>query len=272
MYFCPPHKITLTNTIKYKGADVVYSQIGSGQTVVLLHGFLEDKTMWNEFATELGHEFSVIAPDLLGQGKTGNIGYLHSMEDMAEAVSMILTKEGVTEFKVVGHSMGGYVALALAERCPEKITGLVLFHSSSLADSMERKKDRERVIGLVQRSKRVYTKTVIPSLFADEWRIKLKNEIQKLIDTANSYSDQGIIANIRGMMDRKDRSHVLKNGEFPKMILHGNLDSVISTTDIQKQAELNSNIKLHQIDDIGHMGHLEAPDETLGILKKFCRN
>lgn len=250
---------------------MVYSQTGSGQTLVLLHGFLEDKSMWNDFVAELSTEFRVITPDLLGQGETGNLGYVHSMEDMAASVCAILDKEEIKRFTVVGHSMGGYVALALAEIRPESLSGLVLFHSTCYADSEERKKDRERVIGLVQRAKSVYTKTVIPSLFSDEWRVKLKIEIQRLIDVANSYSDQGITANIRGMMDRKDRSQILKEGGFPKLIVHGALDSVISTSDIEKQAALNDNIKLQKIEDIGHMGHLEARDKTLAILKEFCQ-
>jgi pimeloyl-ACP methyl ester carboxylesterase len=250
---------------------VVYSQTGSGQALVLLHGFLEDKSMWDDFVSDLSTEFRVITPDLLGQGETGNLGYIHSMEDMATSVSSILDKEEIKRFTVVGHSMGGYVALALAEMRPKSLAGLVLFHSTAYADSDERKKDRERVIGLVQRAKGVYTKTVIPSLFSDEWRVKLKNEIQQLIDRANSYSDQGITANIRGMMDRKDRSFIMKDGEFPKLIVHGELDSVIATYDIEKQAALNENIELQKSADIGHMGHLEARDKTLAILKVFCK-
>jgi pimeloyl-ACP methyl ester carboxylesterase len=261
----------LFNTIKYKDANVVYSQSGGGQTLVLLHGFLEDKSMWADCADELRSDFCVIAPDLLGLGETGNVGYVHSMEEMADAVYAVLEEEEVGNCTVVGHSMGGYVALALAEKYPEKVSALVLFHSTAYADSEERKKDRERVISLVQRSKSVYIKTVIPSLFADEWRKNSKTEIQDLIETANGYSNQGIIANIRGMMDRKSRAHVMADGNFAKLIIHGALDPIISTSDMETLADLNSNISLCVIKGVAHMGHFEAKDEVLSILKNFCK-
>ena len=272
MYFCRPHKSNLPNTIKYKGANVVYSQTGSGQTLVFLHGFLEDKSMWNDFAVELSSEFNVITPDLLGQGESDSLGYVHQMEEMATSVLAILKQENIKECTVIGHSMGGYVALALAEMKPEIVSGLVLFHSTAKADSVDRLNDRERVISLVKRGKSVYIKAVVPSLFAAEARVKLKAEIQGLIDTATKYTNQGIIANIRGMMDRKDRSFVLKNGNFPKLIIHGELDSVISTSEIEEQSKLNRNITLKKFSTVGHMGHLEAKNECLAELKSFCKN
>ena len=251
---------------------MVYSQTGSGQTLVLLHGFLEDRSMWTEFVSELQHDFNIITPDLLGQGETGNIGYVHSMEEMANAVSEVLNAENINKYTVVGHSMGGYVALALAELNPEKVSGLVLLHSTANADSDERKKDRERVIDLVKRNKAVYIKTVIPSLFADGWRIKLKSGIQALIETAYSYSDQGIIANIRGMMDRKSRSNVLASDEFPSLIIHGELDPIIPTSDIKALANSNENVSLVILAGVGHMGHLEATDKCLKAITSFCKN
>lgn len=251
---------------------MVYSQRSVGETVLLLHGFLEERGMWNNYADELSKNYNVIAVDLLGQGETGSIGYVHSMEDHAAAVAAVLDTETVESFTVVGHSMGGYVALALAELLPAKIQKLVLFHSTAYPDSEERKKDRERVIDLVKRNKGVYVRTVIPSLFAEHSRTELKDEIQDIIDIANGFTEQGIVANIRGMMERKDRSAILKSISFPKLILHGELDSVIPTESVEKLAALNSNISLQVVSNIGHMGHLEAPEKCLRILSDFIAN
>ena len=148
----------------------------------------------------------------------------------------------------------------------------MLFHSTAFPDSEDRKKDRERVISLVQKSKRVYINAVIPSLFAEELRDDLKLEIEHLINIANGFSDQGIIANIRGMMERADRNSVLKNGSFRKMIVQGELDSVISIDDAKKMAELDSNILLEIVRNISHMGHLEAPEKCFELISKFCKN
>jgi pimeloyl-ACP methyl ester carboxylesterase len=262
----------LRKTIEYKGVDVVYSHIGSGQPVVLLHGFLEERSMWVNYAEQLSLEFEVIYIDLLGQGESGSTGYIHSMEEQAAAVAAVLLTENMERCNVIGHSMGGYVALALAEKQPDLVGGVTLFHSTAFPDAEERKKNRERVISLVQRGKRIYINAVIPSLFAENLRDDLKPEIDRLMEIANGFSDQGIIANIRGMMERKDRIEGLKNGVFKKMIVHGELDTVISIDDAKNMAALNRNIQLEVVENISHMGHLEAPEKCFELIYNFCKN
>lgn len=248
---------------------MVYSQRGVGETVLLLHGFLEERGMWNSYVDELSRTHRVIAVDLLGHGETGNFGYVHCMEDQAAAVIAVLNAEKVTQFTVIGHSMGGYVALAIADLMPDRLQKLILFHSTAYPDSEERKKDRERVIELVKRNKTVYVRTVIPTLFAEHLRAQLTTEIQSIIDVATGFSEQGIVANIRGMMERKDRSFILKDTVFPKLILHGELDAVIPTESVERLAGLSSTISLHIVGNIGHMGHLEAPEECLKAITDF---
>ena len=256
-------------SVVYKGVDVVYSHVGGGETLVLLHGFLEERGMWDGYAEALAKHYTVICVDLLGQGETGCLGYVHTMHDHTEAVGAVLNAEGVNDFKVVGHSMGGYVALELAHMYPERINALVLFHSTAYEDSQTRKLDRERVIELVKRNKSIYVKTVIPSLFADGNRDNLNENINELAEIAQSFTDQGIIANIRGMMERHPRLDVLRSSLFEKLLLHGELDSVIPTSDMEKLAVLNENIDLEIVNGIGHMGHLEAPEKCLGIILEF---
>lgn len=252
--------------------DVVYSHSGGGQTIVLLHGFLEDRTMWNNYAAKWSIDHRVIAIDLLGQGETGNLGYTHSMEEHASAVLAVLDAEKIDRCSLMGHSMGGYVALAVAEKRPKLLSHLVLFHSTAFADSEAKRNDRERVIELAKRNKQVYIKAVIPSLFGNLSRIGLVEEIEKLVEIAIGFTTQGIIANLQGMKDRTDRSQVLKNGAFKKLILHGELDSVISTSDMLKLEALSSDISLEMVPDIGHMGHLESPEECFALIDQMISN
>lgn len=226
--------------------------------------------MWHAYAEKLASDHRVLCIDLLGHGATGCLGYVHSMEHQADAVLAVLAQEKIDHCTIVGHSMGGYVALALAERAPERIAKLMLFHSTSYPDSDEKKKDRERVIGLVQRNKEVYVKAAIPSLFAEHNRDRLSGAIDSLVATASSFSQQGIIANLRGMMGRTDRSSILQNGTFSKCIIHGELDPVISTDHILNQAALDPNIRFEMIPNIGHMGHLEAPEASFNLINDFC--
>lgn len=269
MYFWPAGKGNLSKSVKYKGAKVVYSQLGGGETVLLLHGFLEERGMWNDYANELSKTFNVVCIDLLGQGESDCLGYVHSMTDQAEAICTVLEAEGLNSFFIVGHSMGGYVALELARLYPKQIKGLVLFHSTAYPDSEERKLDRERVIELAQRNKEVYVKAVIPTLFAEHTRTSLKDEIAAISNVACGFTLQGIVANIRGMMERESRLDVLRDADFLKLIVHGSEDAVIPTPDIEEQAKLNNNIKLEVVEGIGHMGQLEAPERCLQPIKNF---
>src|ERR1044071_7202110 len=121
----PPTQVT-----KVLGAKVRYADTGKGRVVVLLHGFLESLEVWfgNGFAQELAQHFRVIAIDLPGHGKSDCVGYVHRMERMADVVKGVMDELGLRRYAMVGHSMGGYVALAFAERYKENLCGLCLFH------------------------------------------------------------------------------------------------------------------------------------------------
>ena len=119
---------------------------------MFLHGFLENSTMWNEHILELSKKHRVICVDLLGHGDTDCLGYVHTMEDMADAVHHVLHELKLRKVVLVGHSMGGYVALAFAELYPDMMKGLVLVNSTSRADSDERKQNRDRAILAVKKS------------------------------------------------------------------------------------------------------------------------
>jgi len=250
---------------------VVYSHSGSGQTLLLLHGFLEDRSMWDDLIKRLTG-YSIVAVDLLGQGETGNVGYVHSMEAHAEAVAKVLEAENVSHCTVIGHSMGGYVALALAELEPQLINGLVLLHSTASADSEDKQIDRERVIALVKRNMRVYVQAVIPTLFAESNRDKHKQDILNLVNVASGFTQQGIIANIRGMMERKDQSAILKAGSFQKLLIHGVQDPVLNTEEIIAFGQLDASVEVVCIENAGHMGHLETPEFVFSAVSNFCQN
>lgn len=270
MYFWPNCEGRVIKTLEYKGITGGYSQVGMGNTVLLLHGFLEESSMWETFLPLLEKKCRIIAPDLLGHGQTECLGYVHKMEAQAAWVEHVLNKEEAGTCTVIGHSMGGYVALALAEAFPERVSGLALFHSTALADSPEKKKDRERVIQLVQRNKDVYVRAAIPSLFAQQNMARCSELMEQAIRTATSFPTQGIIANLRGMMQRKDHSELLRKGRFRKLVIHGAEDPVIPQKSIEEQLEGAEQTHLEVISDIGHMGHLEAPEKCFPLLSRFC--
>ena len=117
--------------LKHKGITINYSSAGTGTAIVLLHGFLENKTMWNDFLPTLSEGHQVVTVDLLGHGETGCLGPVHSMEDMAESVHAVLKELKLKKSILIGHSMGGYVALAFAEKYPDELAGLCLMNMVS---------------------------------------------------------------------------------------------------------------------------------------------
>ena len=116
--------------IDYKNIKIHYTVSGAGKTIVLLHGFLETSSMWKDLEPEFARTHQVVCIDLLGHGQTDSLGYVHAMEDMADAVFAVLRHLKIKNAKVIGHSMGGYVALALAEQQPQLFEGLCLMNST----------------------------------------------------------------------------------------------------------------------------------------------
>ena len=130
--------------IVYKNSRIAFSDVGKGNAIVLLHGFLENSTMWSNISAELSTKNRVICIDLLGHGNSECIGYVHTMNDMALAVKEVLKLLRLRKYIIIGHSMGGYVSLAFAEKYPKHIKGLCLLNSTAQADTEERKELRSR--------------------------------------------------------------------------------------------------------------------------------
>lgn len=256
--------------ITYKNISINFSDEGKGTAIILLHGFLENSTMWHYLQPELAKHYRVICIDLLGHGKTECLSYVHNMEDMADAVHEVLKHLHLRKVILAGHSMGGYVALAFAELYPEMIKGLALLNSTSYADSEERKANRDRAILAVKKNRKAAIGMSITNLFSEENRTKLNEEIEWARLEAYKTSLQGIIAAQEGMKLRKDREIILHTTSYPKLLILGKKDPVLDFNEHVKQVE-NSDIILEIFKD-GHMSHLENKTELAETLLKFLKS
>jgi len=258
------------NQIDYKNTKISYSDTGKGNAMVLLHGFLENQTMWQDLVPELSQKYRVITIDLLGHGESGCVGYLHSMEDNAEAVHSVLSKLRIRKAIFIGHSMGGYVALAVAELYPTGVKGLVLMNSTSKADSEERKANRDRAIKAVKNDYIGFVRLSIANLFNPDNRERLVNEIEKVRTEALKTPLQGIVASLEGMKIRKDRETLLRSAAYPSLLILGKKDPVLNYEDGLKQIE-NTTTKLITFPD-GHMSHIENRAALLKVLMDFFKS
>ncbi len=241
--------------IQYKNITIDYTATGKGTAVVLLHGFLENQTMWQYLAPVLATKYRVITIDLLGHGNTDCLGYVHTMEDQADMVHHVLHELKIRKSVLIGHSMGGYVALAFAELYPDNVKGLVLLNSTSRADSDERKLNRDRAIAAVKQNYTAFVRMSIANLFSEDNREKLAETIENVKLEALKTPLQGIVAALEGMKIRNDREVLLHFGPYPIALILGKKDGVLPYDDNVTQVE-NTRVQLITFPD-GHMSHLE---------------
>ena len=254
-------------TLKFKGININYSSVGKGTAIILLHGFLENKTMWEPFIPTLSKNHQIVSLDLLGHGASGCMGTVHSMENMADAVKAVLIALKIKNCIVIGHSMGGYVALAYAEKNPDEVKGLCLMNSTTQGDSKEKKTNRDRAILAVQKSKNSFVRISITNLFRPKNRTIFSKELKEVKTEALKISTEGIVAALAGMKIRKDRTKLFQKLKCSKVMIIGRRDPVLdydSLIDLTK----NTNIKIVEFPD-GHMSHIENKEDFLTAIMHF---
>jgi pimeloyl-ACP methyl ester carboxylesterase len=256
-------------TITYKNTKISFTDDGKGTAVVLLHGFLENKTMWDKYVLALSKYHRIITIDLLGHGETECLGYVHTMEDQADMIFAVLISLRIRKIVLVGHSMGGYVALAFAELYPDYVKGLFLLNSSSRADSDERKINRDRAIKAVKQNHTNFVQISITNLFSEDNREILAKEIEKIKLQALKTPLQGIIASLEGMKIRKDREVLLHFAPYPIQLVLGKKDGVLIYDDTIDQIE-GTKVELTTFPD-GHMLHIENEKELKIVLLEFLK-
>jgi pimeloyl-ACP methyl ester carboxylesterase len=261
----------MLKTATFKKGKVTFSDTGKGRVVVLLHGFLGSYEIWEQTISNLSKSYRVIAIDLPGHGGTDNFGYVHSMELLAKCVKAVLDHCRVKRYVLIGHSMGGYVALAFADLFPDNISGICLYHSSAYADSEDKKRDRSRSVKVVKANHKIYTSEVIRNLFATKNLKYLKKELAFASRIAGKMNKRGIIASLEGMKDRTDRRIILALVEYPIMMVIGEHDNVLPAAQLLEQAEKIHNKQILYLEHDGHMGFLESPKVSYKALRRFLR-
>lgn len=255
-------------TLAFKNIQVSYTDSGKGKAVVFLHGFLEDKSIWKDFSNQLSDKYRVVTIDLLGHGKTECLSYIHTMEEMAEAVYFVLRKLKIRKFFLVGHSLGGYVSLAMAEEFPDNVKGLCMFHSTARGDSKEKQKDRDRAIKVVKQNKNLFINEAIPNLFYTKNK-PYHDEINQIKEIAFNTSTQAIVAALEGMKNRMDREIILNFAPYSVLYIIGKEDNILPYESLIEQAELPDKGSYLLLENVGHVGFVEAKDKTLKALQTF---
>jgi len=259
----------LTKELLYQDKKIIYYTYGKGKPVVLIHGFGEYSRVWHNQVEYLKNKFFLIIPDLPGSGQSDLVEDM-SMEGMAEIIQPIMHKESIESCIIIGHSMGGYVTLALAEKYPQLFTGLGLFHSSAFPDTEEKRLVRQKGIEFINKHEAFeFLKTSTPNLFSQQFKDKNPFFVGEYIDTLNNFSSLALVKYYESMMQRPERINVLKSINVAVLMVMGKYDNAVPLNDGLKQCHLPERSYIHILRQSGHMGMLEESATANRILEFF---
>lgn len=261
----------MLRSFTYRSSTIAYSITGKGKVIVLLHGFGEDSHVWDEQVAFLQQHYTVITPDLPGSGLSSMLMEENiSIEDYAGCVKTILEDAQVSSCTMLGHSMGGYITLAFAEKYGALLNGFGFVHSTAFADSEEKKKIREKGIAFMdEHGAYAFLKTSIPGLFGKHFKETHPEKIELLIEAARQFSKAALQQYYRAMMQRPDRTAVLKNTLLPVLFISGTEDIAAPLTDVLQQVHLPARSFIHILNGTGHMGMWEEAGQVNGFIKDF---
>jgi pimeloyl-ACP methyl ester carboxylesterase len=229
--------------------------------LVLIHGHGVDASIWSGIYAELVSEATVLKPDF--SRLTNHI----TIEGYAEELLATIQAARLEKVILVGHSMGGYIALAFAEQHPDMIQALVLYHSTALADDENRKQTRRQAIEEMQtKGAEPFIQKQMPKMVAPTY---LPEKTQDLINRYQQLPAEAMIAGMAAMAGRPDRTQVLRQAKFPVLVVLGRDDQVIPYEKAVQLADLSNQVSIATIEQAGHLSMVEQPQQSIQVLKTF---
>jgi pimeloyl-ACP methyl ester carboxylesterase len=246
-----------------------YTEEGKGFPIVLIHGFCETSQIWSELAPALAARYRVIAIDLPGFGRSSTLNHPFTLTAVAHRVTGFLKENlKLTTCIAFGHSLGGYVVLAMADQQPAMLEAFGLIHSTAVADSEERRISRGKVIEFVaQHGVLPFVQSFIPPLFFNPRH----PAVSTVVELAAQTSAQTVMGYTEAMRNRPDRTRVLKEFKKPILLLAGKNDTIIPVQSLEEQAKLAPDASLVVLHEAAHMGMLENVSETANAIRTFLQ-
>lgn len=245
---------------------------GEGKPLVLVHGFCESNQIWLNILPALTSRYKVIAVDLGGFGESADLlPHPTTTDTLASQIKELLWHLGIDQAVWVGHSLGGYVSLAFAEKYPAQVLGLGLFHSSALPDSEDKKRIRQNVIEFVEKNGvQPFIDNFVEPLFYSKRHDELQASIYSVQSIASQTPLKTVVEVTKAMRDRPDRTQVLRDAKYPVLLAIGREDSAVPFETYIPQLTLAADTLVHIWAETGHMGMYERPEETRQLLRYFA--
>lgn len=264
-------------TFLYQNKKINYRKEGAGFPVVLIHGFAEDGDVWHYQTHFLKEYCTLIIPHLPGSGGSEMLdvtdGNDVTIADYAACLYGLLMHENINVCAVFGHSMGGYITLALVEKYSHLIKGFGFVHSTAFADSEEKKSVRAKAIDTIgQYGVYSFIKSTTPNLFSSLFKQNHPEEINALIEKGKSFTTSALQQYYKAMLLREDKTSLLKSSEVPVLFVMGKEDKAAPVEDVLQQAHLPSVSYIHILEHAAHMGMWERRDEVNKCLLEFIQD
>lgn len=229
--------------------------------VVLLHGYLESMIVWDEFVDLLKDKVRVVTLDLPGHGISNVIGEVHTMEYLARCVGDAMAALGIERYSMVGHSMGGYVSLAMLDDYRDHLDNIILLSSTTSADSQEKCDRRRREIELIKAGKKNTLARLVPHAgFAPENVKRLQDYIEDISELILMTEDEGVITILGGMIERQSRGDMLRESGIPHLFIFGRHDYYIPEEVAEEMIAEDPTAEVVWLEHSGHMGFMEEPE------------
>lgn len=239
-------------------------------TLVLLHGFCEDNTLWSHLLPAINYKATISTPNLPGFGNTKPLAEGFSITDVATFLHQKLTKQGIQKVICIGHSLGGYVTLALKHQYPDFVVSIGLLHSTALPDNAEKKEVRSKLISFLQKNPAGnFLAGFAATLFCHPNDEALKPSIKKVVGMSAGVSSQTIIGYTRAMRNRPDLTTVLYQEKAP-FFMAGTCDKAVPLEDSQGQIkQIADKQNCYLLENVAHMGMYEAPNTVIKAMNKY---
>ena len=240
---------------------VYFQRPGRGIPLILIHGYPLDHSIWQPMIPYLDKKIWAIMPDLPGFGFSNSPDRLDSMEEYADFLSGLMDSIRLKKAVLVGHSMGGYAALAFAAKYPKRLAGLGLVASRTTADAPTQKETRQKMIkGIQDFGMKPVANLMVEKLTSDA---AIHPAIQLLIEKT---SPQGAINAISAMTSRQDTTEIMNSLKIPTLVLAGKKDALIPIEESRQMASLLSDSEYRELENAGHMPMIESPEKTAGAI------
>jgi pimeloyl-ACP methyl ester carboxylesterase len=254
--------------VMISGKKIFYRSKGQGPAVVLLHGFGEEGSVWKHQFDIFGQN-QLIIPDLPGSGQSEPTENL-SIDGMAETIYEFLNVLDIKRCTLVGHSMGGYITLAFAEKFKELLSGFGLFHSTAYADSQEKIDTRKKGIAFIeQQGAYEFLKISIPNLYSPITKKLHPQIIEEQINASHNFLGSSLVSYYKAMIDRPDRTKVLIDNELPVLFILGKYDTAVPFKDGLELCHMPRISYIHILENSGHMGMIEESSASNKALLNY---